>query len=98
MLGIERLGLSPTLLPGLEAHPAVIAFVQGITLLLGAGLSLGLSRRMAGDWAWAALSCGSLGILAACQLWMTEAGCFSFHGPSGNQSSMCLPKQAASAC
>jgi len=35
-------------LPALTAHPAVITFLQGSTLLVGAAASLALSRRLAG--------------------------------------------------
>jgi hypothetical protein len=42
-------GLHAPWLPTVVAHPAVVSFCQGATLLAGAALSLGMSRRIAGQ-------------------------------------------------
>lgn len=39
-------GMEAPWLPTLSAHPAVVSFVQGGTLVAGAALSLGLTRKI----------------------------------------------------
>ncbi|KAI8465837.1 MAG: cyclic nucleotide-binding protein [Monoraphidium minutum] len=53
-------------LPFVEAHPAVVAFVQGSTLLASAGLTLVLTRRLAGGpWASVAPQCAAVALFTA---------------------------------
>jgi len=55
--------------PVFVADPAVVAFVQGVTLLLGLGLGLGLTRKIGGrPWRDIGLQCaGMVGVTA--ELW-----------------------------
>lgn len=41
------LGSYASYLPGIDAHPAVVSFAQGLTLLFGWGASLALTRKIA---------------------------------------------------
>lgn len=60
--------LAPSL-PALVAHPAVVDFVQGGTLLLSAALSLVLTRRLGGrPWAAVAPQCAVIATLTI-ELW-----------------------------
>ncbi|KIY96444.1 hypothetical protein MNEG_11520, partial [Monoraphidium neglectum] len=61
-------------LPIIEADPAVVAFVQGVTLLAGAGLSLVLTRRLAQKpWASVAPQCAAVALFTA-ELWHVIIG------------------------
>lgn len=56
------------------AHPAVVAFVQGATLLASAGLSLVLTRRLAGKpWAAVAPQCAMIALFTA-EFWYLIVG------------------------
>lgn len=60
--------------PQVVAHPAVVAFVQGATLLAGAGASLVLTRRLAGQpWASVAAQCGLVALFTA-EFWYLIVG------------------------
>jgi hypothetical protein len=48
-VGAATFGLDGAWLPVLQAHPAVVSFCQGGTLLFGAAASLGMTRRVAGQ-------------------------------------------------
>ncbi len=65
--GGEQLGL---LLPSLQAHPAVVGFVQSSLLLLGGALSLALHRKLArAPWLTLAPQ-GALLAAAVAELWL----------------------------
>jgi len=52
--------------PQVVAHPAVIAFIQGSTLLASAALSLVLTRRLAGKpWASVLPQCALIALFTA---------------------------------
>ena len=66
-VGLEEFG--KTYIPGFEAHPSVISFLQGSTLLAGSSLSLLLLRKLAVQ-PWRALWPHSLGMaLLTSELW-----------------------------
>jgi transcriptional regulator with AAA-type ATPase domain/NAD-dependent dihydropyrimidine dehydrogenase PreA subunit len=46
-VSLATFGMSGGHLPVWVAHPAVVAFLQGVTLLLGMGLSIGLTQKIA---------------------------------------------------
>jgi len=60
---------APSWLPAVQAHPAVVEFVQGTTLTIGAALSLVLTRKIGGQqWRVLVPQCAMI-VLFAAELW-----------------------------
>jgi hypothetical protein len=65
----KTFGFEAPWLPTLVAHPAVVAFAQGVTLLFGTAASLGLLRRVARQpWKTIAPHC-AVALLIMAELW-----------------------------